>query len=389
MKRILISQAITLACILAVPLVIIVANRHDRASLLSEVDQAVALSFMEKCYHDGSTECYKNASVELDKRFEIEAILNFFEQNEAKPAVFSRCHEVTHYLGRKEYERTLSVPEAFATVSEVCHGGSFHGVIEGYFMKNGITLTDIERLEREALSVCGRREDFKLSSIYGECVHGIGHAMMFVTDSELGRSLELCDTFSSREEQITCYGGVFMENSSSSTNQDHPSKYILASDPLYPCNSLSERYLETCYSYQSSHFSQVAQFDWAKVATLCASVPVEYQDGCYRVMGTNQVGFTQNKEIWKKDCDQAPSGRPREKCYNGVIDGLVGRFHRDFSKVSSFCLILPEENKDSCYELIGRAMIGWVSEPKELEKLCSTVERGYSEACLRALERRG
>ena len=95
--------------------------------------------------------------------------------------------------------------------------------------------------------VCGKAEDYQKPIEFNECLHGMGHAAMFITDMELLESLSLCDTFSEQRHIERCYSGVFMENSSSSTSFDHVSKYIRKDDPFYPCNSIKEKYQSLCW----------------------------------------------------------------------------------------------------------------------------------------------
>jgi hypothetical protein len=356
-----------------------------RGSEVTPENVSYVVSAMGVCFKDGSTQCYKDVGSNFSRKFELPVILEIFEQNEDKQEIFARCHEVTHYLGRFEFLKTRSVPIAFQNASAVCHGGSYHGVIEGYFADKGIALDDIEALEVEVRNVCGQESDYEKKNIYSECVHGIGHAMMFITEGELTASLEFCDSLASRSEQTTCYGGVFMENSSSSTNLDHPSKYLKNDDPLYPCSILTEKYLDTCYSYQSSHFALISNHDWSKVIELCRSVPENYRNGCFRIIGSNQVGFSQDMATRKNNCELISEGRYKELCFEGIVDALVGRYNRDFDIIVSFCSILSEGDKENCYTRVGYALLGWVESPEDLQVKCHSVtEEKYIPACLKA-----
>jgi hypothetical protein len=367
-------------------LIFLVYTDKDKTSEVTAQGTKYIVTRMAECLREGTSKCYRNVSDDLFQEFELPVILEIFEQNEDKQEIFARCHEVAHYLGRQEFLKTKSVPLAYSQTSSVCHGGSYHGVIEGYFEYKNIPLDDTAALENEIKSVCGQPLDYKQANIYNECIHGIGHAMMFVTEGELIQSLEFCDSLLSHQEQITCYGGVFMENSSSSTNLDHPSKYIKTDDPLYPCTILEERYLETCYSYQSSHFALISHHDWAKVIELCRLVAENYRAGCFRIIGTNQVGFSQDMTTRRNNCDLIREVHYKDICFNGVVTGLVGRYHRDFTTITSFCVILAKEYKESCYRQTGFALMGWTESPEDLRRRCETITEGeYIRACLEAV----
>src|SRR5581483_6244373 len=65
---------------------------------------AVIREEMGKCYRTGENSCYRTASALFLSQFAPEDILADFEKDQNYPEIFSRCHEVTHYVGRKIYE---------------------------------------------------------------------------------------------------------------------------------------------------------------------------------------------------------------------------------------------------------------------------------------------
>lgn len=376
---------IVLATAIFVAMVVKVFPEKGSSYKISPEDTKYVLETMGKCYRDGSSACYREAGKNLFEQFNVASVLDIFEQNEQRSEVFSRCHEVTHYLGRFEFQRVKSISEAFQNVSEVCHGGGYHGVMEGYFEYLNIPLDDIPTLSIKVAEACGKPSDYDRTTVYSECVHGIGHAMMFISEGGLVQSLALCDALPLPQNQAACYGGVFMENSSSSTNFDHPSKYLKEEDPLYPCDILGERYLSSCYSYQSSHFARLSDLDWEKVAELCRLVPEKYRLGCFRIIGSNQVGSTQDMGKRKSNCDLIVEERYRQECFRGVIGSLVGRYHRDFLSIAAFCELLATENKEDCYGYLGSSMLGWLPQGEGLLELCQSIkEEEYVAICSRA-----
>lgn len=205
---------------------------------------------------------------------------------------------------------------------------------------------------------------------------------MFVTDGDLPRSLKLCDVFSDRGERETYYGGVFMENSSSSTNTDHPGKFIKADNPMYPCNILDKQYLSECYRYQSSYFAIYSKSDWAKVANLCSQVPNDYQLECFQTIGTNQVGYTQDFSQMKKNCGLIKEDNLRNICIQGIVVSLAGRYVNKSEKLIEFCQLVDAENKKSCFEQLGTAISAWYKYSVEAEKICDRInDENYASWC--------
>lgn len=350
-----------------------------------EEEAAYVLSEMKICYGRGGRDgCYRTVSEKILNRLSLERVLDIFQKNETRPEIFSRCHEATHFLARKEYKRVQDLKEIFSVCTAVCHGGCYHGAMESYFAQKNLPIQNPgdPAIEKEIQNACGAPSKNQKPNVYTECLHGIGHAVMFITDGDIFKSLALCDKLGLISEKETCYGGVFMENSSSSTNNDHPGKFIRKDDPLYPCSALDERYLQQCFAYQSSHFAIISKHNWAKTAELCRTVPEKYRRGCFEIIGTNQVGFTQDMSIMKKNCGTIREPEFKDACIRGVVISLTGRYHDDPERIIPFCPIVDPENKKSCYEQIDSSLLGWFSDETEKNQYCALLkEPSYSNLC--------
>lgn len=331
------------------------------------------------CYKNGGRDgCYKQAASVLYDQFGLSKTMDLLRENEGYPEVYARCHEVTHYLSRSEYEKQKSIAKVYAKCDSTCHGGCYHGTLEAY-LKEQSEQKDFN-LANHFPQICGRQKDYQKPIEFNECLHGLGHAAMFVTDMELKDSLALCDTLTEQEHKGRCYSGVFMENSSSSTSFDHASNYIKKDDPFYPCNSLEEKYLPLCWQYQSSHFSIISNQDWKKVADLCLKVPKDYQDNCFRTIGTNQVGFTSSLEKMKEDCEIMPTTHLKDVCVAGVVSSLAYRFVGEMGKMIDFCSIVNPDFQESCFKQIGAGIHDWDSDKAKVAQYCAQIpyQQGYS-----------
>lgn len=338
-------------------------------------------SQMKICYDsNGADGCYKQVAQLLYDTFGLKDTLAFFKSNEDYPEVYARCHEVTHYLSRLEYERLGSIAGVYAQCDSTCHGGCYHGTLEAYLKAKNLKDDD---LKKEFVKVCGIKEDHPSPLVFNECFHGLGHAAMFIKDMELKESLELCDTISSQEYKERCFTGVFMENSSSSTSFDHTSKYIKPDDPFYPCNALEEKYLTICWRYQSSYFAILTGNNWPEVSKLCLKIPQNYQSECFRTIGTNQVGYTQDPAIMKANCELVPAKDLQNVCVVGVVSSFGYRFVGDPSKMIHFCNLVSGSDKEVCFKQIGMSFLDW-SDDKELAKArCSKIaDREGTNWCL-------
>ena len=327
---------------------------------------------LQTCYEvDGRDGCYNLVAQVLYNQFGLSQTLQGLKTNEEHMEVYARCHEVTHYLSRFEYEKQKNIAKVYAQCDSTCHGGCYHGTMEA-FLKEKNDLGG-KNLSQEFAKVCGSESDYQKRLEFNECLHGLGHAAMFVTDMELKNSLALCDNLGEKIHKDRCYSGVFMENSSSSTSFDHQSKYISQDDPFYPCNSLEEKYQELCWQYQSSYFSIISSQDWKKVAALCMQVPKEYQDKCIRTIGTNQVGFTRDLSKMKDDCSLMPSPHFKNICVGGVVSSLSYRFVGDTKKMVDFCNLVDPQNKETCFRQIGMSMLDWDANKNIAIQNCQTI----------------
>jgi len=345
------------------------------------------LQGMKTCIKKNNNSCYFNLAADLSSAYKTEDIIDALAPLEDVREVFARCHELTHYIARNDYKDTKSISDSYSTCTSVCWGGCYHGVMEQYFDEKDIPLytSDTSKISREIVNACGKQEDHKISREYFECLHGIGHAMMFITNEDLPYSLSLCDNLKENQDREACYGGAFMESSSSSTS--HPSRFIKDDDPMYPCNILDEKYLETCYMYQSSHFAKISNYDWVKVGELCELVSEPYQEGCFTIIGSNQVGSYMDTEKFIETCSSFEETDNRNSCNRGVLFGLAGRYKAEPQRMKKFCDLMADKDKPECFKIIGAMTRQWTNNPSDYEFFCESLEQ-YSTECLTGIHSR-
>ncbi len=359
-----------------------VSNESTTSISYSSVKEHV-VEGMKSCV-GGDYQCYSNLAADISSNYETEDILEALSKTENIAEVFSQCHQLTHYLGRNEFRESRSISDSYSVCTPVCWGGCYHGAMEQYFWEKGIQLytDDSSEISKEIVHACGKQEDYENSRIFFECLHGIGHAMMFITDGDLPYSLLLCDSLENGQKRVACYGGAFMESSSSSTS--HPSKFIKEDDPMYPCNMLDERYLETCYAYQSSHFARISRFNWTEVGILCGKVPEKYSLGCFEVIGSNQIGSYMEPKRFLETCNIFGNKENRQSCYQGILSGLAGRYKEEHQRMIDFCNLVSEDEKQFCFTTMGMMMRQWSHNQENFQPVCRALGN-YSNQCLKGL----
>lgn len=299
--------------------------------------------------------CYRLFASELLGRFPLADILFVFAANETKPEFFQQCHEVAHYLGQEEYRKTGNLRGVFGASNHACLAGAFHGGVEGYFMARGIRLgkENFVEIGRAVSEICGDPASYDRPQEFTECNHGLGHAVMYIADYDLPPALALCDELGARTEQELCYTGAFMANANSVASNDHPSRYIRADDPLYPCPILAEQYQRMCYTY-----AVLARFQYVpeQSVAICNSVPEPYRRGCFETYGRDRTMVTANPRELKNQCALVSNPLFRQDCIRGVAYNLAVRFGIDSDLPFSFCDIVSFEERDVCYRSIARAL---------------------------------
>lgn len=327
--------------------------------------------------------CYNDLAESLLKKFSLGEVLQVMggaENNLPEALPFSACHTFAHFLGRREYKNSGDFLRAFNQCDFACNHGCYHGVVEGYFESLGLaTADDMNQFLAEKIrGLCGRETDYAVPMRHEDCIHGLGHAAMFVTEHDIFRSLELCDFLSMKSEREECYGGVFMENTESATS-GHPSIYIKADDPMYPCSVLEERYLDKCYYRQAAYFSRLSGKDRQRLINLCNSVPDDYRSACFRKMGADaayenkQAYNNTNFDFIKSVCDLTPDGDFRFSCFAGAVDNLIYITGGDFSPPIEFCSILDLEQKKFCYERFGAGIKKWIRDSEKQKDVCGNL----------------
>lgn len=257
--------------------------------------------------------------------------------------VRSQCHPLTHVIGQSAAEKFPDVSEAFKNGDVFCWSGYYHGVMEGVIGKIGR-----DNIVGAMDGICAplRAEDPYRFDHYN-CVHGLGHGVMGITDSELFEALDYCGTLSDPWEEISCTGGVFMENIIID-GKNHFTKYLRLTEPLYPCNAVADRYKLSCYLMQTSYMLKVSDYDFGKVFALCRAADAGYEDTCYQSLGRDASGQSiSNVKKTKDTCMLGRDFRERSNCAIGAVKDFISYYHSD-TKAKEFCAAFDPDIRSVC-----------------------------------------
>ncbi|MEK7510417.1 MAG: hypothetical protein AAB567_02595 [Patescibacteria group bacterium] len=291
--------------------------------------------------------CYEEYYVHLLRTKDVAAAFtDLKERYQTDSYVKSMCHPLVHVFGRTAVEKYPKVSEAFSHGDPFCWSGYFHGVMEGILRK-----TNDKDLPQVIKAVCddipGKE---KYTFDYYNCVHGLGHGVMYVTNNELFDALQMCNNLEGSWEQQSCWGGVFMENVIADF-ENHFTKYLKPEDPLYPCNAVDEMYRPTCYLMQTSYMLKVTNYDFQKVFELCTQAGSDTLAGlCYQSLGRDASGSTISDPLKTKNyCLLGKDFRQQSSCVIGAVKDFISYFHSDI-QAKEFCGALRQDLGQICFD---------------------------------------
>jgi len=283
----------------------------------------------------------------------IDVAFNELKSNyDNDPTITSLCHDIAHFVGRAAAEKYSRVDEAFQHGDSFCWSGYYHGVMEGLLGDK-----KIKNLSQEIKSICSNitgKENYSFD--YYNCVHGLGHGIMFVMDNELFDSLEICDNLNGWWERNSCYGGVFMENVNTNFKY-HDTKYLDSEDLHYPCNAVNERYKGACYFMQTSYMLVITEANFPKMFSLCKEVDDPYKELCYQSIGRDASGYTITEpKKTKKICLKGKDIEQKENCVIGAANNFIAYYHST-KEAEILCDSLGNGLKKICFKIVGSSNI--------------------------------
>jgi hypothetical protein len=282
------------------------------------------------------------------------------------------CHESMHYMGWYAYQTEGSVAKAFLNSSELCDSGMYHGVMEEYLRANGLE-GNIEGLIATVCADALKDNPDASGGTKSLCYHGLGHGLMYITGSDLQKSLDYCDAL--QEEDVdNCYSGAFMENTTSkqigpaSNNKD-------LKDYTY-CENLKEHQKTHCYSRQGSNNFSFTNGLVKPAMEMCLELDPQYQPICFRGVGVNNPAPSKTHTQASLDCQSALE--VSKEAYVGCIEGSMGfvvQLDRGEPQGAvDFCNVVYEEFKPICYHAMHGSISYWLQPGVKIEDKCALIE---------------
>jgi hypothetical protein len=274
---------------------------------------------------------------ELEKHSPAE-LLGSIQKYEAEDAGLRlACHPVVHALGREIFRIKGTIHDAFLACDQTCHSGCYHGAVERFLRgdtKTGRHVTQSEILRRVP-TACDAKAPRR---VYFQCLHGLGHALMYFTENALDDSLQGCDALSDGWSRESCYGGVFMENIVSSLTDK---RMMSETDAHVPCNQVAAKYRGACYLMQTSRMLEMGLTTERQFEECAKAGP--YADDCMQSIGRDLSNLSRGGQSLDaaEQCERAET-EARRACIRGVVYALIDNTW-DLTYAAPFCAALRED----------------------------------------------
>ena len=302
-----------------------VARGDDGAHPLSRCDTlggpAVSAEKVRTCLNTGReaaacVEPYFAAYLKNHTTMQALSVLQCFM--DADDAIRGACHPVAHAIGRDTFGVQGTVERSFAACDETCISGCYHGAMERFLRGDGdasghITLAE---LQTKAATAC---DDALPIALRFQCLHGLGHAIMYYTGYSLHPSLAICDAAGNEWNQSSCAGGVFMENVVAIDPKDRD---LSPTDYHYPCDAVAARYRTPCYLMQTSVMRDMGLTP-AQIFVECRNAGANRAD-CIQSLGrdTSNLAVISGPRAASSVCEIG-EGADLKACNQGCIMALV------------------------------------------------------------------
>jgi hypothetical protein len=304
------------------------------------------------------------------------ALALFDRRRAADKSVATDCHRIAHMIGSASLAHFHgNVALTYSRGSASCASGYYHGILERAFAG----VESEAGLVRAARSLCRGAHVRRRGFLDYQCTHGLGHGLMIQTGYDLPTALAVCRQLQTRWDEVSCTGGVFMENGS--TVYGLRSRWLKDADPIYPCNHLKIRNKASCFLRVTTQMLRTNRFDWQETSARCRGVAQRWRPYCFRSYGRDAVTYAGGKpQSILRLCRLAADNE--EQCVYGAARTLADR-DAGTQHASAFCRAAPVGNSNSCFAGLG-VVIGLLQPTdRGRRKACERVAGEHARACAR------
>ena len=284
---------------------------------------------------------YERAVQELNDavdRGDPAAALTILQTRAAKSGSYARsCHSLSHAIGHAAFKKYENFGTAMEYQDEFCNSGYLHGVIESDFLFS----KDIQKTMQE---ICAAYPAGKFKA--WECFHGVGHGVMYYTSNELPVAIKMCDTYTDGFARDSCMNGIFMENFNTERTL-HPSKFLMSSDPFFPCDQQQERDRSVCYMYAPTYYLILHKDAYKEALSWCLTAPEPMRLTCAMGVGAQTIKEHILDPVFAESVCAGGTEEQVKPCLRGMAGIMVNHFGA-IAPAKAMCEQLQEDHRQTC-----------------------------------------
>jgi hypothetical protein len=263
--------------------------------------------------------------------------------------LWPRCHDEAHDLGKVIFAKVKDIGIGLRVCADRCFSGCMHGVLMEAFasvQKDGHIV--LETVKPKMGEIC-RNEQMVASYSPGDCAHGVGHALMYLSDDNIPEAIDACKEFDTYPMKYYCATGAYMQYTLDMENEDAKTK-----ETIYPCDSFDFPAACTRYKLPYVVFRNMQnKLPPEAVIKECEKLRGKFRLGCFHGFGNAYMPFIRDKQV--KISDICLTGNEDEQfvCIEGAIERMAKYFP---DKVRVVCDDLEGRNKETCLTAIKQGM---------------------------------
>ncbi len=262
--------------------------------------------------------------------------------------IYERCHGIAHDVGKIIFAKTKNIGNSLRICSNRCYTGCMHGVLmEAFAQAQGDEdHIEIEKLKPMIKDICFNDTEMKTSYGPGECAHGVGHAVMFLSGYIISEALRGCAEFEDKKMEYYCADGAYMEYVVERDEEDAKTRSM-----FYPCDTFD--YPAAC---MRTKFGLAGKrlLDSGKTTNdlikECEKLEGKLRLGCFHGLGTAYSKILALGKMTIKELCSHGTENEQIACIEGAAE-RIGKYFND--KTEMVCNEL-DDKKDLCFSAAER-----------------------------------
>lgn len=339
--------------------------------------------------------CYEEEVPTLMNKISMEDAFIVTRMIQDQDQQFRYCHVLGHKLSSNE---TAKNPNAWMDViprcpsNGMCSNGCLHGAMQERFRSENLSDAQLEKVIPDLQIACETRKNWHPTGLdQAICYHGLGHLLVYITNADFKKTLEVCDKIAEKEDGRNftgvCYEGAFMQLFQPLEPEDFalakgrtPEKNNLESYcgqfetkqhqqacweegwPLlgeevktadgivsFCSKSPNPQYIDHCFEMLFTGFGQGVNFDVEAITNLCSKVPAKRQGQCFANGGLGMIQADKRFiDSATNMCMKISTDAEKDDCFNILANMALYNFHTGSDELNKFCNNLPEKFQNQC-----------------------------------------